>query len=315
MKGNIQKFVVFTLMLVIGLAVFKWVPEAAALSYGDILGEVGEEIELPGYDDDLHGEAYEGDGLDSITSSIYYVLDFIKYILGGIAVLFIIISSYRLLTAGEGSDEEINKQKEYFTWAIIGLIIIFMADTVVKEMFYGEEGEIFTGDEEQALSFATQANAGIKGIYTLLEVFVGAIAVWAIAYDGVRMIVGSYSEEEVTSARKHIFWSLIGLVLIGLSELIVKDILFRYTPEEGVELGISEGKLLIANLTNFVSGLIGFVSVGMLIYGGYLYMSSGVSEENTGKAKKIIMGAILGIIMAGAAFAIASSVIPIEVTN
>ncbi len=314
---EIKKYATFIVLAVAGLTIMQFVslvPDAAAIGYSDMLENVGDTVELPGYDEsgEEHGQAYEGEGLTGITSAIYYTLDFAKYILGGIAVLFMLISAFRLLTAGEGSDEEINKQKEYFFWAITGLILIFMADTIVKEMFFGEEGEILSGDEEQALEFGDRANQAIEGLYTLLEIFVAALAVWAISYDGVRMIAGSYSEEEVNGAKNHIFWSLIGLVMIGVSELLVKDILFPYKPGEGVELGISQGKLLMASITNFLSGLIGLISVGALVAGGYMYLTGGVSEENTGKAKKIIMGAILGILLAGAAFAIANTVIGID---
>jgi len=311
---EIKKFTVFMLLLVTGLTVMHFANiqnAAAAVGYDELLETAGQTIELPSYDEagTEHGNAYEGEGLTGITSSIYYVIDFIKYILGGLAVLFMMISAFRLLTAGEGSDEEINKQKEYFFWAITGLILIFMADTIVKDMFFGAEGEIFLEGQEQALEFGDRANKEIKGIYTLIEIFVSALAVFAIAYDGVRMIAGAYSEEQINSAKNHIFWSIIGLVMIGISELLVKDILFPYKPGEGVTLGISQGKLLIASITNFVSGLIGLASVGALVAGGYMYLTGGVSEENTGKGKKIIMGAIIGIILAGAAYAITNTVI------
>lgn len=318
MKKTLKQVGILITVMVIGLTIINFTntsPDIVKAAYSDILEGVGESVEiLPGYDSsvDQHAEAYDAQGLGGITSAIYYVMDFAKYILGGLAVLFMIISAYRLLMAGEGSDEEINKQKEYFQWAIIGLILIFMADTIVKEMFFGTEGEILSGDTEQALEFGDRANKAIKGLYTLIEIFVGAVAVWAIAYDGFRMVAGSYSEEETKAAKNHVFWSVIGLMMIGLSELIVKDILFRYTPGEGIELGISQGKLLFAGIANFLSGLIGLVSVAMLIYGGYLYLTGGVSEENTGKAKKIIISAITGIILAGAAFAIASTIIPVS---
>lgn len=313
MKKTLKQLVLLTTLIVVMLTITSSrLPHALAVGYDEFLNTIGEKADLPTYESsDSHEEAYGEQGLEGITSAIYYVLDYVKYVLGGIAVLFMVISAYQLLTAGEGSDEEIKKQKEYFTWAIIGLIFVFAADTLVKEMFFGEEGQILQ-DEETALSFAGQANKGIRGVYMLLEIFVGAAAVFAIAYDGSKMVLASYNEEEVTNAKKHIFWAFIGLFFIGTSELIVKKILFPYEPGEGVKINVSEGKIFLANITNFISAIIGFVSIGMLIYGGYMYVTGGVSEENTGKAKKIIFGSIAGILLAGAAFAIASTVIPID---
>lgn len=302
-----------TLIVVMLTITNSQLPHALAVGYDEFLNTIGEKADLPTYESGAaHEQAYGEQGLEGITSAIYYVLDYIKYILGGIAVLFMVISAYQLLTAGKGSDEEITKQKQYFTWAIIGLVFVFAADTLVKEMFFGAEGQILQ-DEETSLSFAAQANKGIRGIYMFLEVFVGAGAVLSIAYDGSKMVIASYSEEEVTNAKKHIFWAIIGLFFVGTSELIVKKILFPYEPGEGAKINVSEAKIFLANITNFISAIIGFVSIGMLIYGGYMYVTGGISEENTNKAKKIIFGAIAGILLAGAAFAIASTFIPIEV--
>lgn len=309
----LKSFLAFSILLVLFVGVVPEVGAAATDFLENITDEEGTVVDLPTYEgSEAHEGAFGGEGLEGLTSSLYYTVDFMKYIIGGIAVLFILVSAYKLLVAGKSSEEEITKQKTYLIWACVGLILIFMADTIVKEMFFGEEGEILMGDEDQVLEFGYRTNKALQGVYTMLEVFVGAVAVFVIAYEGLRIVAMSYNDEQVTKSKKHVFWSIIALFLIGVSELLVKDIVFPYTPGQGVEVDTSEAKILLASATNFISAIIGFVSVGMLIYGGYLYVIGGASEESAGKAKKVIMGAILGIIMAGAAFAIASTIIPLE---
>ncbi len=303
------------MMLVIGLSIMSFInaPQSLALDYNQFVEDLADQVDLPTYEDssDAHGEAFREDGLQEVTSAIYYLIDFVKYILGSVAVLYIVISSYQILMAGDSSDEELGKQKTYMLWAIVGLILVFAADTVVKEMFFGEQGEILAQDEDTTLAFAARASRGIEGMYTLIEVFVGAIAVFAIAYDGVRMITVSFNDEEVTAARNHIFWSIIGLMLIGVSELLIRDILFPYEPGESMELGISEGRMLLASLTNFLAGIIGFMAVVMFIAAGYMYVTEGASEGNIEKAKKLIMGAVGSILLAGGAFAIATTLLSV----
>lgn len=300
-------------VILLSIMMFGMAQLANAAVYEEFLEIAGETVELPSYQDDAHAGAYGDDvGLSGITSSIYYAIDFIKYGVGGIAVLFIVISAYRLIVAGKSSEEEITKQKVYLTWAVVGLLLIFMADTVVKEMFFGEEGEILTGDTDQTLEFAYNATKAVRGLYTMLEAFVGVVAVFMIAYEGFRMVSMAYNDEQVKKSKDHIFWSLIALFMIGISELIVKDILFKYEPGIGVDIDIVQGRLLLANIANFVSGLVGLISVGMLIYGGYMYVTGSINEENQNKAKKVIFGAIIGIIIAGAAFAITTTAITLE---
>src|SRR3989339_791554 len=53
----------------------------------------------------------------------------------------------------------------------------------------------------------------------------------------------------------------------------------------------------------------GKIAAAMVIYGGILYVTSAGEEEKTGKAKKILMYAIIGIVIIFLSFAIVNTVI------
>ncbi|MBU1018800.1 MAG: pilin [Patescibacteria group bacterium] len=313
----LKSFLVFSILLMIMVGVMPVIkaeiPQADSATYENLLENAGDKVDLPNYEETgVHDKAFDEDGLRGITGGLYYVLDFMKYILGGLAVIFIVVSAYKLFLAGKSSEEEITKQKTYLVWATVGLLVVFTADTIVKDMFFGAEGEILAGDRDQTLEFAQRTARTLQGIYMLLETFIGSVAVFMIAYEGFRIVTMSYNDEQVTKSKNHVFWSIIALFMIGISEFLVKDVIFNYIPGEGVQIGVKEGQYLLASITNFVSALIGFVSVAMIIYGGYLYVFAGASEENTAKAKKVIIGAVIGIIMAGSAYAITASVLAID---
>lgn len=64
----------------------------------------------------------------------------------------------------------------------------------------------------------------------------------------------------------------------------------------------------------FVSALLGLVGVVLLlltIYAGFLWMTAAGNEERIAKAKKIIMGSVIGAIIAVAAYAITSFVVDV----
>jgi len=127
-----------------------------------------------------------------------------------------------------------------------------------------------------------------------------------------RYVAGSFSEDQIATAKKQITWSLVGLFVIGISEFVAKDILFQ---EQGESLGVLEAKQLFAQVTNFVAGTLGTFSFAFLLYAGYLYVTARDNEENTAKAKKIIMGAFLGLILAGAAFAITNTIVELDIAR
>jgi len=281
-----------------------------ATSFQDVLGDLGDKIELENYETNNHADASNQAGAKNITSAIFFVVDFIKYTLGTVVVGMIILNSIALITAGKQSEEKITKEKAYLTYAIMGLVLVFVAEEGVKLAFFGTEGEIFR-DEETVKEFSIAGSEIIKGVYTMIQVFVGSIAVLALIYSGLQILVAAGSEETVNSAKKRIFMAAIGLIVIGLSETIIKDVVFK---DRGEDVGVSEGINLVVSMTNFLSSMIATLAVLAIVYAGFLYILNFGNDEMTTKAKKIIFSAIIGLVLAAAAFGIVSTVIDFDET-
>ncbi|MBT4384183.1 hypothetical protein HOD30_00365 [Candidatus Peregrinibacteria bacterium] len=266
-----------------------------------------EEIEFPTFQDDPFTE----DGSQSVVGAIDNFLNFFKLIVTPLAVIFIIIMGIKMVTAGSESEEMWTKSKNYIVAAVMGLVIIFMADSLVEVMF-GFEGEIFRGGEAGAREFGRRTNTLTQGIYTLVETVIASVAVFVLVTAGLRYVAGSYSDDQIATAKRQITWSLAGLFIIAISEFVVKDVLFQ---EQGTSLGVAEAQDLIAQVTNFIAGTVGTLAFAFLLYAGYLYVMAREDEESISKAKKIIFGAVVGIILAGAAFAITSTLVELDASR
>jgi hypothetical protein len=59
----------------------------------------------------------------------------------------------------------------------------------------------------------------------------------------------------------------------------------------------------IMNVTNWILGFIAIVATLVIIYGGVQYLTAGGNEDNVGAAKKTISYGIIGIVIAGLAYA------------
>ncbi|HLG25341.1 MAG TPA: pilin, partial [Candidatus Gracilibacteria bacterium] len=235
--------------------------------------------------------------------------DLLKYGMGTIAVIVIIASGVRLITAGKQIEEIAGQQKENIKYALIGLIVIMMADVLVKEVFFGEQGEVFRSEADAQMA-AERGTEQIRGLYNFIEYFIGAIAVLMIVISGIRMVLSAGNEEILGKTKKQIMWAIAGLVLVGVSELLVKDIVF---PEQGSQLSdVNRARELIVNITNFVSAFIATVAIAMFMYGGFLYVTATGKEDQTAKAKKVLMGAAIGIVIAMAAFALVNTFVKFE---
>jgi hypothetical protein len=228
-----------------------------------------------------------------------------------VAVLFMVVMGLRMVAAGRDNEEVLTQSKNYITYALMGLIVIFMSDTIVT-VFFGSEGEVFRGGDEGAIEFGRRSASLFQGIYSLIQVAITSVAVFMLVLAGFRYVAGSYSDDQVGKAKKQITWALVGLFVVGVSEFVAKRILFV---DEGSSLGVGSAELLFAQVTNFIAGTLGTLSFAFLLYAGYLYISGAANEDNVAKAKKIVIGAFIGLLLAGAAFALTNTIVELDASR
>lgn len=292
------------------LAILPVMPAGTfAQTAAETITDIGNPTKLPSFETGGHSNAAVEEGVSGITSALLYILDLFKYIMGTIAVIVLIAAGIRLITAVKSIDEIAPQQKENIKYVAIGLIIVFSADALVRQVIFGQSGETLRSQADAQLA-AERGVDQLKGLYSLSLLLVGAFAILMIIITAVRMIASGGNEEAITKGKKQVMWAVVGLIIISLAELVVKGIIF---PDAGSTLpDVQEARSLIKDMTNFVSGFIGTVAVAFLMYGGVLYVTSVGNEEGTGKAKKIVTGAVIGILLALAAFAIVNTVISFD---
>lgn len=244
-------------------------------------------------------------GADVITSVIFTVIDFMKYLIGGIAVIFVIIVGVRLVTAAKKVDEVSEKAKEGLKYIIYGLILIIIADELVTKVFFGEYGEC-VASASNAKECAKLGGGLLKGIYSFVLSMMGTLAVFILVLTGFRLVTSAGNEEDIGKQKKRMAAAIVGLLVAGIGEFAIKGVIF---PEGGTKgIDVAGAQKLVFNFTNFVASFIGASAFIMFFYGGYLYVASFGNEEQTGKAKKIIIGAVVGILIALAAYGIVATI-------
>ncbi len=248
------------------------------------------------------------EGAEVILSAIHRFLDFFKLLVTPIAILFMTIMGAKMVSAGRDNEEITTQAKNAVTYTLYGLMFIFVSDSLIN-VFFGYNGEVFRNGTSGVTEYAARSSQFITGIYTFAETLIGTVAVFVLITAGMRYVAGSYDDDQIAKAKKQIQWALVGLFVIGISEFVVKDILFQ---DQGSRLGVKEAKQLLANLTNFIVGTMGTISFVSLLYAGYLYVGGAQNEDNVAKAKKIIMWSLAGIVIALAAFSITNTIVNLD---
>ncbi|MBD3327874.1 PKD domain-containing protein [Candidatus Peregrinibacteria bacterium] len=81
---------------------------------------------------------------------------------------------------------------------------------------------------------------------------------------------------------------------------------------EGYSAGLVQqttARDFILQVTNFALGFLGLIAVIIVIYGGFLYVTAAGNEEQSGKGKKAITYAVIGIILILGSFAIVNTLL------
>jgi hypothetical protein len=84
------------------------------------------------------------------------------------------------------------------------------------------------------------------------------------------------------------------------------------TPVEAVSTatgGETTIRGLVLTIVNYFLGFLGLLAVIMVIYGGVTYVASAGNDEAVGKAKKIIMYAVIGLIIVLVSFVLVRAIL------
>jgi len=165
------------------------------------------------------------------TQRTQIVITFIKYLIGSIAVFMIIKSGMRMITLGS-NEEEIGKDKKNLVYAIIGLILIIIADSVINNVFY--KLDLTRYPSVGGATPGVDPAAGIKelvGITNYVVFFVGALAVGALMVGGIMYITARGDDSATEKAKRVITAALVGIIIIFAAFAIVSTFVNGYFGE------------------------------------------------------------------------------------
>ncbi|MBU0731724.1 pilin [Patescibacteria group bacterium] len=74
---------------------------------------------------------------------------------------------------------------------------------------------------------------------------------------------------------------------------------------EEVNLGDAPPMTIASNIINWALGFLGIIFLVLTIYGGFLWMTARGNEEQVKKAKQVLTGAVIGLVIVIASYGIA----------
>lgn len=252
-------------------------------------------------------------GIDITQNLARKIANYVRLFIGAICILFIVISGVKLITAG-GNEETFSKEMQSILWGLLGLFFVGIAGDLASVFSVDNGG--YLDDPNKALAKSKQFSKTLNIVITFIKYIIGAFSVAFIVRNGLRLVLLGGNEEEVGKDKKNIFYGMLGLIFILLADTLVNKIFFKidttvYPGTEPVKAGIDLQRLLLemAGITNLVAAIAGPFALLSLVAGGVMYVFSGGEEEQTGKAKKIIMWSLIGLVIIYGTFAVVTTFI------
>jgi len=135
------------------------------------------------------------------------IVDYIKWLLGSVIVLYMVITAFRMITSGD-DEEEIGKQKKTLTWSLLGMLVILLASNIVNAIY------VLNAPDEAVAADPTQVISQFTSIIRLILVFVGPMAIIFTIYAGFLYLTSLENEERATTAKNMIIAGIVAIVII-----------------------------------------------------------------------------------------------------
>ncbi len=252
--------------------------------------------------------AVGGGGEAQINQGVFAVAKAIRNIVGGIAVLWIVIAGVQLVFS-QGDEAVITKQKTAILYGVIGLVAILLISSLIQ-FIYGTPGEIRTSLVEDE-GFSRE----VLGLVSFMKALIGTVAILFIVISGIRMLFAQGEEDQIKKQKQSLLWVGSGLILIAINEVIVENFFIAPTQSQGDQLQLSNIESIVntfGQVMQFLLGFVGIIMLAILVYGaGTMIMNYG-NDEMVEKSKKIIRNSIIGIIVILSAYVIVVSLLIVE---
>ncbi len=223
----------------------------------------------------------------------------IRYVVGAVALIFGVLYATRIIFA-RGQEEKISEQKKNFLYAFLGFVILIISENVAS-IFNPE-----SATTERLIDF-NAARDQLRDIVDYIKWLLGSIIILLMAVSSIKLIAAQGNEEVVTTQKRNLTWSFVGMLIILLASNIVNAIYVINSPKEvsaaSPETAISEA----AGVIRLILVFLGPLAVAFTIYAGLMYLTALDNEEVANKAKRMIVAGVTAIVIIYSAYAIVNT--------
>jgi len=197
-----------------------------------------------------------------------------QIVFGSVLIAMLVFYGIRLIM-GSDNDSTITETYHSYAYAVIGTILaggaLMFANT------FATKGTLIN---------AAPTNVVLNGVITAFRAILYSAVIFNIFYQGFRL-VSSQDESQTDKAKKQFIYGLVGAAIVLLAGPLVTGFAFKDSSVAGTQA---------VGIANFMGAILGALAVIAMFVSG-LYLVFAVNEQNSDKAKKVLSGAVIVLII------------------
>ena len=234
----------------------------------------------------------------------------INFLLGSVALIWIAVLAAKFVIS-QGKEENLSKYRQQFGWIVVGFFVISIAEFAAFEVFDPTAGnDILAGETEKNFSDK------IFQIIEYVNYFVTGLILLMLGYSGFHLVVDGGNDSAVDEEIKFIKNGLFGIILILLPKIFVeifagKNSLdpTKETENFSAEFAVERGLVEAAGVINYALTFLSIIAIFMLVLSSIYFVSSLGNDNEMQRARRIITGSIIGLVIAFSSFTITNLLI------
>ncbi len=227
-----------------------------------------------------------------------------------LAVGFTVYGGY-LYMFSSGDVAKVQNGKKTLTRAFIGVAIVGLAKLIVDAMYVAFMGT--TGSFDSLDCVHSDACAGGDASTILMNAlrwFIGTgsfVALIYIVVGGIGYLTSGGDPGKLQKAKNTILYAVVGLIVTGLSQIIVTFVFNIVNAAEAT----GDFRSSLVEILNGVLSILAVVAIIVIVVGGFRYMTSAGDAAKLKRARDTILYAAIGLVVCG----VAAIVVNFVVTN
>ncbi len=223
------------------------------------------------------------------------LINTIKFFMIPIAMVVLAVQGVTLMSV-RSDPQEFERAKQVLQQVGFGFLIMTLSVVLVDSIFLNA----LSDPEATGRNF----NQQILGIFDWASGLVVAVSVLFLTIGAFQLMIAQGSDDAIDKAKSRVLWSTVGIVLI----LTARTLYNLFTHRGGLLTHPdAQGIIgLMGGWTNFILSLVAFFALLSLLYGGAQMIFGFGNEESQATARKIVIGSVIGLIIAMSAFVISS---------